>query len=96
MNAPLIPNEVKPPSLEDMAEAIQTREDFARFVRRLSDELAAGGCDWENDTLPNYLDALAAFSESIEGYFLHRKQAMPVQPSWKLMAEILLAARVYE
>lgn len=96
MNAPLLPSQMQQPSLEAQAESVQTHEDFARFARRLSDELAAGETEWDNDTLPTYFEGLAGFSEDIEGYFQHRKEAVPAQPSWNLMAKILLAARVYE
>ena len=89
----------------DPAEAISqvsSREDLARFVRRLLADHeaseaaermspspphgpAAGG--WENPTLPEFLEALAAYLEDAR---------LPAQPSWQTVAELLAAAKIYE
>src|ERR1017187_1878661 len=52
---------------------------------------------WENPELGKYLDAMASWLESAENYYRNIGQQMdPSVPSWRLFADILLAAKVYE
>ncbi len=74
---------------------IRSREGFASFVRALQQECATSQ-DWENYNLEDYLEAVAAWVEDMDGYFISRGEPIPAQPSWSLFAEILVAARSYE
>lgn len=95
MNAPInIPPQAT--KLEQMANRVQTRDDFIRFVRELNEDRNSASREWGNDDLPKYLDAVAAWTEDMDGYFLNNGQPVPQQPDWKLFATILFAARVYE
>jgi hypothetical protein len=42
------------------------------------------------------LPTLAAVVEDLEGWFMHRGESVPPEPSWRLIAELLDAAVVYE
>lgn len=75
---------------------IQTREDFLSFVRMLVRNLETKPDQWQNQDLPSYLGALAAWVEDMEGYYQNRKEVMPADPTWKTLGQILLASRVYE
>jgi hypothetical protein len=75
---------------------IANREDFIAFVRALACDLKEQPDTWENRDLASYLDALAAWTEDMDGYFRHAGEQSPDQPSWKLLGQILAAARVYE
>ncbi|MHC5542019.1 DUF7660 family protein [Singulisphaera rosea] len=83
-------------NLNDQVEAIRTRDDFAEFARHLLDDLRTYPADWENRTLEAYLEALAAWNEDCDGYYRNRGEATPLQPSWKSLGELLLAAKMYE
>ena len=50
-------------------EDIQTREDLVAFVRALLADLVenADKAEWENPTLERYLEALAAWTEDLDG-----------------------------
>lgn len=65
-------------------EKIKTRSDFEFFLKELIKNLQQE--DWDNNTLPLYLEGLYGYNFDSEND----------PPSWKLFAEILLAARVYE
>ena len=78
------------------AEAVRTREDLAVFIRGLRADLARNAEEWENPDLDRYLDALAAVIEDLEGRLLNRGEIVPSEPSWRLIAELLDAATVYE
>jgi hypothetical protein len=83
-------------ALHEMAERIQDRADLVQFLRALSRSRTQRPERWENQDLPAFLDALAAWTEDLDGYFESRGEAIPQNPSWKLLATMLLAARVYE
>lgn len=76
--------------------AIQSREDFVCFVQALQQDLTAHPDQWENETLPRYLAALAAWTQDMDGYYLNRGEPVPQSPDWKTLAEILLASKHYE
>lgn len=73
---------------------IGTRDQFGEFVHRVLLEFdSAGRSEWENNTLQRFLDGLAAFA-------LARDHVRPgdeqEQASWKLFAELIVAATGYE
>ena len=82
--------------LADQQEAIETREDFVRFVEALRNDLRAHPTWWENNTLESYLDALAAVADSLDQGFKNRRHTLPEQPTWRIVADMLLTAGIYE
>lgn len=83
-------------NITEAANSVETRDDLVSFVRALRCTLDDQSAAWEHQNLSSYLDALAAWIEDMDGYFQHRGEPLPVQPSWKLLGQILAAARVYE
>ena len=82
--------------LEDLADRIETREDLAAFIEELERNVRDRPDAWENATLDRYLAALASWTEDMDGYFLNRGESVPDAPSWRLVGQMLLAAKVYE
>jgi hypothetical protein len=82
--------------LNELAQQVHSREDLAAFIRALLCQLREKPEDWENQDLASFLEAMAAWIEDMEGYYKGRGEAVPKQPTWKTIAQILLAARVYE
>ncbi len=80
----------------DQQESIKTREDLACFIQALGDDVRAHPTWWQNKTLDSYLDALVSVTESLGQRFKNRGEALPEQPTWKLVGDLLLAARIYE
>jgi hypothetical protein len=83
-------------SLEDKVKEINTRQDFVSFVQSLREDFLRNGDNWENQQLPNYLAAMAGWVEDMDGYYQNLGQVMPEQPNWSMLAQILLASRIYE
>jgi hypothetical protein len=83
-------------SLEERMHQIQSREDFIDFIGALLADFKDKANEWENRDLDGYLKALKAWVEDMDGYFQNLGERVPDQPSWKTLAQILLAARVYE
>jgi hypothetical protein len=51
---------------------------------------------WENPSLERFLDAVAAWTHDMDGYYQNLGQPMPGDVEWGVFAQILLAARIYE
>lgn len=77
-------------------ESVRTREDLSGFVLALRNDLRTNPNDWENDSLERFLEAFAAWCIDLAGYFKNQGEAVPNQPDWRLVAQMLLAASTYE
>jgi hypothetical protein len=82
--------------LPGQVHAVRTREDFAALAEALSRDRDGHGDEWENGDLQRYLGAIAAWTRDMDGYFANNGNAVPEEPSWNLLGQILYAARVYE
>ena len=83
-------------SLNEQVNTIASREHFVSFVRSLLYNLKEDPDSWENRDLGSYLDAIVGWVEDMEGYYANRGESLPQQPNWKVLGQILLAAKFYE
>ena len=74
--------------------ALQGREHLLGALQDLQTELVSN-VQWENDTLPRYLDALCALLWSIENTYSNTGRCVPADP-WEIMADAVRGARYYE
>lgn len=77
-------------------EKVNTREDFISFIQHLRANLQTHRDEWENVTLDQYLEAMEAWVSDMDGYDSITHQPNPKQPSWKTIADMLYASRMYE
>ena len=82
--------------LYEKAENVKSREDLIKFIDHLRSDLQANKGEWENISLEDYLEAMAAWINDMEGFYLNTNQPVPKQPSWKTFADILYASSMYE
>jgi hypothetical protein len=82
--------------LDYLAEGVQSRHDLVAFIYALRGDLATNEAAWENPTLDRYLNALASWTNDMDGYFRNQGQEMPPEPTWQLIAFMLYAAHLYE
>ena len=75
---------------------IRTKQEFVSFVYDLSRNYKNDPKSWENADLGTFLEALAAWTDDMEGYYLNHKQQVPETPNWQTIADMLQAAKVYE
>jgi hypothetical protein len=83
-------------NLHEQVDDINSREDFASFVRALIQDIRQDPDSWENNTVESFLDGIAAWVVDLDGYYANRGEAVPEQPNWKVFGQILLAAKLYE
>ncbi|GAA1597418.1 hypothetical protein GCM10009804_62330 [Kribbella hippodromi] len=80
----------------DVGELLDRVGDHRDLARVLEVMRADHLHEWENQTLERYLGALAAIVGSLDGLLANRGEDLPEQPSWALVAELLVAASGYE
>ncbi|MFD1770411.1 hypothetical protein ACFSBF_11615 [Sphingobacterium suaedae] len=52
---------------------------------------------WENKTLPDFLEALATYTEDIQGYYDNTNANVDAEKAaWSTFADIFRGAKVYE
>ncbi|UJB31011.1 hypothetical protein [Chromobacterium sp. Beijing] len=82
--------------LYECAKAVVSRADFIRFVECLNQDHKNNGDEWQNLTLDQFLAGLSGFSRDMSGYYKNMGEVVDVEEiTWKMAAEMLLAATVY-
>lgn len=82
--------------LHKMVEVVENREDLIKFVNQLRMDLQNNKGEWANITLEDYLEAMETWINDMDGYYLNNNKILPKQPSWRNIAEILIASSMYE
>lgn len=75
---------------------VATNADVAEVVQRMLSDLLAHPDEWENPTLERFLEALAACLEAIPDVYANTGEQLPKEPSWRILAEVLIKASGYE
>ena len=82
--------------LYDFAKSVNSREDFVKFVGYLNNDYQQKRDEWQNKTLEQFLNGLAGFANDMKGYYKNMGQEIDVERiTWRMAAEMLLAATVY-
>jgi hypothetical protein len=63
-------------TLAEQARAVESREDLVAFIGRLRDDLGRNPGDWENGDLPSFLEAMAAWTADMLGYYRNTGQVL--------------------
>ncbi|EJD0490131.1 hypothetical protein M0245_004732 [Salmonella enterica] len=75
---------------------VNTKEELIELLEFLSSNARNDLSEWENRDLPSYLGSMASWIEDMDGYYLNQKLPVPENINWSFIADILMAARVYE
>lgn len=76
---------------------VTDRESFIAFIELLRKDLIENKDSWENNKLDDFLEALASYTEDIQGYYdnINKKINADVA-NWQTFADIFRGARIYE
>lgn len=77
-------------------EAVETREDLARYLAELAETITQRTRAADNSSLASYLSGAAGWVQDMHGYFANNGEKAPEAPTWALVAAIFAAATVYE
>ncbi len=75
---------------------INSKDDFIKFVELLISNLKENPEDWTNKSLSEYLGGISSWTEDMEGYYQNNNLPIPENVNWKVFANILVAAKMYE
>ncbi|WP_312333283.1 hypothetical protein [Sphingobacterium sp.] len=76
---------------------VTNRQSFIKFLDLLRLDLLQHPETWENKTLPDFLEALAAYTEDIQGYYDNTNANVDAEKAaWSTFADIFKGAKVYE
>ncbi|MEQ9861123.1 hypothetical protein OI450_03590 [Pectobacterium cacticida] len=75
---------------------ISSKDDLVKLISALAKDFKENPDEWENKDLPSYLEAIASWIEDMDGYYENTNQPIPKDTNWKVFADILMAAKVYE
>lgn len=74
-----------------------TRIEFVEFLKGFRKDLEENKSDWENITLEDFLEAMQAYSEDIQGYYDNMKSNINAdEATWENFMTILKGSAVYE
>ncbi|HEY1057148.1 MAG TPA: hypothetical protein VGE55_00300 [Limnobacter sp.] len=83
-------------NLFDYAKTVASREDYVKFVEYLIQDYQEQHNQWGNKTLEQFLGGLSGFTNDIAGYYKNMGEVVDVERiTWRMAAEMLLAATVY-
>lgn len=73
------------------------RQSFIKFIDLLRKDFLDNPENWENKTLPDFLEALSAYADDIQGYYDNMKLSVNAdKPDWSTFADIFKGATIYE
>ncbi len=76
---------------------VTDRQSFVKFLELLRKDFIDNLESWENKTIPNFLYALSAYTEDVQGYYNNMKLNINAdKPYWSTFADIFKGAVVYE
>jgi hypothetical protein len=83
-------------AIYDLAASVSSRTEFIDFVDNLNRNYASNKDEWENDSLETFLGGLSGFAQDMSGYYKNMKEDVDVETvTWRMAAQMLLAAKVY-
>jgi hypothetical protein len=83
-------------SLQDQVKTVRTPEEFVRFLGELSADFEAHRDTWSNADLGAFLEGMRGWLEDMDGYYANIGENPKDLPPWRILADALMAARVYE
>lgn len=76
---------------------VNDRKDFSDFLGLLLNDLKTNPDKWENKQLDTFIEAMQRYSEDIDGYYENVHPDLNADlPTWRVFADILRGAVIYE
>jgi hypothetical protein len=76
---------------------VTDRQTFIKFLELLRKDFLNNPEIWKNKSLPDFLEALSAYTEDVQGYYDNMKLNVNAdKPEWSTFADIFKGAKMYE
>jgi hypothetical protein len=76
---------------------VTSRQTFIKFLDLLREDFENNSGNWESKTLSDFLEALSAYTEEIQGYYDNMQMNIDAdKPDWSVFADIFRGAKIYE
>lgn len=76
---------------------VADRQSFIKFLDLLRKDFLENPKSWKNRTLPEFLEALSAYTEDIQGYYNNMGLSINAdKPEWSTFADVFKGATIYE
>jgi hypothetical protein len=76
---------------------VTDRQSFIKFIDLLRKNFLENPESLENNTLPDFLESLSAYTADIQGYYDNMKLNINAdKPDWSTFADIFKGATIYE
>jgi hypothetical protein len=82
--------------LLNAAKTVNDQRSFAIFLSTMADDFKSNPTLWENRDLGAFLEAMASWVEEMDGFYRNMEGGVPRNVNWKVFADALMGARVYE
>jgi hypothetical protein len=83
--------------LYELARGVSSRSDLIAFIEALNADFVARRAEWANDRIDLFLGGLCGFTRDMGGYYENMGEVVDVETAtWRMVAQMLLAATVYE
>ena len=78
------------------AKKVDTREGLVLFIESMLSDYRLNGATWENGDLESFLEGMAGCVQDMDGYYKHTGEDVTKLSRWRLFADILGSAMIYE
>jgi len=76
---------------------VTDRKSFEKFLTLLLTDFKNNQNNWENNRLDLFLEAMARYTAALDGYYKNMEPGSNADfPTWKVFADIMRGAVVYE
>lgn len=76
---------------------IVTHNDFLEFLKKYLEDYQKNDMAWVNNDLESFLGAMSNYAEDLDGYYKNTNQKIDIEnPTYKVFADILMGAKLYE
>ena len=76
---------------------VTDRKSFEKFISLLLADFNKNKYSWENNRLDLFLEAMSAYTADLDGYYKNKEPDQNADtPTWKVFADIMRGAVVYE
>lgn len=84
-------------NIDDGTLMVNDRKSFSDFANNLLTEHKNDGVKWENNRIESFIEAISSYAQDIDGYYRNMSfETSADTPTWRVFAQILKGATVYE